>query len=563
MEQLLGRFGLRTKIVATVAVVVAFLLVIVGVSVTRMSAMDEGNRDRYSTNVRAMRLLTEMRSTIYYAQVNELGGVISALTGQENADELRELSGELYGSLDAHVEELVGLVADEDREAVERLTVDYDAMVETQSAMADLYLREGLAAATPVYYDEFIPARKVVEETVDELIEINDARFDAGVRASHDDFETSRLLLLLAAGAAVAGGLGLGWVVAAMVSRSTTRVVGALEAVAAGDLASRVPVVGSDELATISDAVNRTVDRVAGAMVAISQNAGALAGSSEQLSGVAQQLGAAAEETSAQSATASAAARQVSANVSAVAAGAEEMGASIREIAGSATEATRVAGNAVAVAESTTETVSKLGTSSAEIGDVIKVITSIAEQTNLLALNATIEAARAGEAGKGFAVVANEVKELAKQTGEATGEIAGKVSAIQDDARAAAQAITEISSVIGQINEIQASIAAAVEQQTATTVEISRSVGDAADGATEIAGNVAGVAEAAHDTSTGASDTLAAARQLAGMAEELRRLVGQFHLGAADAAGAGAPPSVPGSDPIARTGSFDRVPAGI
>src|ERR1022692_638423 len=151
--------------------------------------------------------------------------------------------------------------------------------------------------------------------------------------------------------------------------------------------------------------------------------------------------------------------------------------------------------------------VAKLGESSAEIGQVIKVITSIAQQTNLLALNATIEAARAGEAGKGFAVVANEVKELAKQTAKATEDISRKITAIQTAAQGAVESIGTISSVITQINDISSSIATAVEEQSATTNEMTRNVKDAARGSGDITGRITAMAQAAESTSQGASDT--------------------------------------------------------
>ena len=257
----------------------------------------------------------------------------------------------------------------------------------------------------------------------------------------------------------------------------------------------------------------------------VSDNAQTLSSASEELTANSQQMVANAEETCAQAGVVAAAAQQVSTNVQTVAAGTEQMSASIREIAKNAQEAAKVASVGVRAADSATETVSKLGLSSAEIGKVIKTITSIARQTNLLALNATIEAARAGEAGKGFAVVANEVKELAKETAKATEDISQKIETIQADTKHAVAAISEINGVINKINDYQNTIASAVEEQTATTNEISRNVSQAAKGSTEIASNISGVAQAARDTTLGAVDTEKASVELAKMAATLQRTV--------------------------------------
>jgi methyl-accepting chemotaxis protein len=206
------------------------------------------------------------------------------------------------------------------------------------------------------------------------------------------------------------------------------------------------------------------------------------------------------------------------------------MTSTIQSIAGNAHEAATVASRAVEIARAANATVAKLGDSSAEIGEVIKVITSIAQQTNLLALNATIEAARAGEAGKGFAVVANEVKELAKQTAKATEDISQKIATIQQDTKGAVEAIGSITGVIAQVNEISGTIATSVEEQSATTNEMTRNVADAAKGAGEISRNIEGVAQAAQGTSNSAQESQKAADELAQMAEQLRGLVGQFKI---------------------------------
>jgi methyl-accepting chemotaxis protein len=314
------------------------------------------------------------------------------------------------------------------------------------------------------------------------------------------------------------------------VTRPVQEAAQVLEKVARQNLRVEVSGAYAGDHAAIKDSINTMVRDLRGSIGQIGQNAQSLGSASTQLTGISQQMAANAEETAAQTGVVSAASEQVSRNLTVVATSSEEMLASIREIAKSANEAARMAKNAVTFAESTNHTVQKLGESSIEIGNVIKVITSIAEQTNLLALNATIEAARAGDAGKGFAVVANEVKELAKQTAQATEDISRRIEAIQGETKGAVQAIREIAGIITQIDDVSNTIASAVEEQTATTNEIGRNITEAARGSAEIARNVSSVADAAQSAAKGASDTQLAARALTDMAARLQGLVGGFEI---------------------------------
>ena len=301
-----------------------------------------------------------------------------------------------------------------------------------------------------------------------------------------------------------------------------------VSAAATGDLTREVPIKGDDAIGRIGEGLDKFLRDLRPSIEAIDRNAQTLGAASEGLSTVSQRMSANAEQTSAQANLVSMAAEQVSRNVQTVVTGVEEMGISIAEIAKNATEAAKVATIAVSVAERTNATVANLGESSAEIGKVIKVITAIAGQTNLLALNAAIEAARAGEAGKGFAVVANEVKELARETAKATDDISQKIEAIQRDTRGAVEAIGQIVDIIDTINDIQGTIARAVEEQTATTNEIGRNVAEAAKGSSEIALNITAVAQAALGTTEGAGNARQAAADLARMASELQKLVSLF-----------------------------------
>ena len=355
---------------------------------------------------------------------------------------------------------------------------------------------------------------------------------DAATARKETRSAAGRVLNLLIAFVAIVGVavIALGIWLSGRLVRRLNATVAVLDAVADGDLRQRADDSGGDEIGRMALAVNRAADGIRQIVAALGDGARTLGTSTESLTGLSSRISASARTAAERANAVSDDAGAVSRYVQTVAAGSGEMDASIRDIAQSANDAARVASDAVGVAESTNRAVSKLGDSSAEIGNVVKVITSIAEQTNLLALNATIEAARAGEAGKGFAVVASEVKDLAQETARATEDIAQRVGAIQSDTATAVEAIGEIGRVISRINEYQLTIASAVEEQTSTTNEMSRSVNDAANGAASIASNIAGVADAADTTTATLAESDRTVNELAGLAREFQAAVGRFRI---------------------------------
>jgi methyl-accepting chemotaxis protein len=426
----------------------------------------------------------------------------------------------------------VRLTRDQRTQLTEATTL-FDQFMELDRQIADAY-RSGDAAraraAHGLVANEEIEIFNRIAADLDEVVASVDA--DAGRATADAEAAAGRAVAaILVAGIAA---LVIGALLAMLLIRSIIRPLRALNhrlaeiADGDGDLTQRIHDRARDEVAEAASGFNRFAERMQRLVADVAAGARGVADSADRLQAVSVQLAQGAEETSAQAGVVSTSAEEVSAIVSTMAASAEQMTASIAEISRSASQASEVAQSGVQASRAANATIARLGASSDEIQSVVKLITAIAQQTNLLALNATIEAARAGEAGKGFAVVAGEVKDLAQQTADATESIARQIDAIRTGSDQAVQAIGRIGGVVTEISDLQLAIASAIEEQTATTSEMSRNVGETASGAGEIASNINGVAQTAEETSAAAQSTSATAADLTRASAHLRELVSSF-----------------------------------
>ncbi|WP_432503200.1 methyl-accepting chemotaxis protein [Kineococcus arenarius] len=520
--------GVATKILTAVGLtaLVAVVVGLVGVSAVRSGA--QATADMHDKNVKGVQLAQEMRfqmMNVRFASTSRSG----AATPEDRA-KFTTVRDDARAALAAAGEDYLALVEGSSEQAA---TVT--GVLEGLDTYFDLAVQmDALAAAgdeaefNRVRSEEIAPLTTQMVASLDELQQGEVAQAEANAAQAAQAYGRTRTLLL----AVLAAGLVAALAAAVAAARSVTRPLGQVRAVAGrlaeGDLTRDSGVRQGDEVGQTAAALDSALASLRSVMATVVTSADAVATSAQQVTTSSAQISASAEETSAQAGVVAAAAGEVSRSVQTVAAGADEMGLSIREISANANDAAVVAGEAVNVVQTTTATVAKLGASSREIGEVVKVITGIAEQTNLLALNATIEAARAGELGKGFAVVAGEVKELAQGTARATEDIARRVEAIQSDTGGAVQAIERISTIIEQISGYQTTIASAVEEQTAATQEMSRSVAEAAGGSGEIAANISGVSAAAESTAHVLERTRSAVDDLSRQAGDLRAAVGRF-----------------------------------
>ncbi len=418
---------------------------------------------------------------------------------------------------------------------------------------------QSMQKANDIYANETLPALKQTQGLLHRV------RDEAGEHIMSDQqmltaAVKTRGIVILFSTIAIAAGTLLAFVMAKGIIGPLKKSVTLVQTVAKGDLTQTIDVNQEDEIGVLAQSMRMMTENLRKILLDVSTGVQTLSSSSTELSAISQQMASnseqsagytanvatAAEEMSANMNSVAAAAEQASQNVGIVASAAEEMSSTIQEIAQNTEKGRTISLKAVTQTTSASQKMEQLGSAAQQVGKVTETITEISEQTNLLALNATIEAARAGEAGKGFAVVANEIKELARQTAEATMQIRQQIEGIQNSTLGTVTEIQQVTTTINEVNEVVGNIASAIEEQSIATREIAGNVAQASQGIQEVTQNVAQASTVSGDISKEISQVNASAQEitnagnqvqmsaeeLSSLSERLKEIVEQFKLNA-------------------------------
>ena len=524
---------LRTKVLLPVVVAAVGAVVLSWTGISALRATSRSATEIYAHAAVPLADLAQIRDGEGDARVQVRDYVLGA--PGSGRDSLR---GGIQDTDKAIDESLAGYAADHggvldaDRAA---LVKQVQAGIATWRQVRDSQIlpaadRNDMAAVADALSGALSKADDAFAGPLDSLFTAETAAAAAQAATARQDASTQQSVMIWVTIVALILAVLIGLVVVRAITAPVLRVKAVLVGLASGDLTGEAYVDSRDEIGQMASALAMAGASLRDTIATMDRSAVRLTDAADHLSAGNGRIGQQVSESATQATLVAAAADTVSANTHALADSAGQMQVAIAEIANNAEQASQVAGEAMTTVQSATATIDELGRSSAGIGEILKVISAIAQQTNLLALNATIEAARAGEAGKGFAVVAHEVKELAAQTASATGDIARRAEAIQTSGAQANTTVSGVRQIIERINEFQATIAAAVEQQSATTAEMQRNVNEAAASSTEIAANVSTMAASAQASKNGVDGSQETVATLTELAVELRQQVGRFRF---------------------------------
>jgi methyl-accepting chemotaxis protein len=536
--------SLAKKLTAGFGVVLALMAAI---SITCLSS---SNKTLH--NVERVAFANELKSTMLHLEIDHLKFISKAQNFFTNPsatkmevktdDHKCRLGQWLYGeSRQKAINELPQLAS-----ILQKLEQPHANLHNSVREINELVSRNGreqaINQAQSIFKSKTEPALVHVQEAIAEVTDaLNNYSGQMEKNLYKDASSMKFRVMAFSIGALLAGIVIAGFLIR-LISGAVHEIIETTDKLTDGNLTVRSNISSKDEIGMLAQSTNKLAEqfdinltKVRGSSSTIGAScsilnslSGDMSASAENMSGNALTVSTAAEEMNANMSAIAAASEQTSVNVNQVAAGAEEMTATIAEIADNSEEAIKMTEESVTEASSAEESVRGLGTAADEISKVTETINEIADQTNLLALNATIEAARAGEAGKGFAVVANEIKDLAKQTTEATQEIKSRVEGVQVSSDQTITVINKITSTIKRTSELVTTMAIAIQEQAAASREISDNVNQASIGIQEVNENIAQASTVNGEVAQDISRIKTEADEVAAHSSDIRELAAEM-----------------------------------
>jgi methyl-accepting chemotaxis protein len=556
--------SIRTKLFTCFGTLVTFMVISALLSGSAFTLIEK-NQEKLNRSV-ALSKECSQRITDHYIWVTRVYSSIlddeKKEVGVETNDHLCRLGKWLYGKertdLEKEIPEVMEMLKsiEEPHRLLHLSAIKIDTLLKGKSEESH---HDILTEAGKILDNETFPVLKSVENSMHEILAVLQERQDAMGKTISQAIGTKRNMGMIIAFSMVVLAVLIGY----FMSRSIIATLGALKEfsgkIASGDLTAKLFHTSGDEFGQLADSLRQTAIAISRIISSVISEVGRLTSFSKDLFTVSDQLAGGASGMSERASTVAAAAETMSrnmktvagvteessSNITIVAAATEEITSSVKNISDRLENARTITYSAVAKAREASKKVTDLGSAASEISNVTEAITEISEQTNLLALNATIEAARAGEAGKGFAVVANEIKELAKQTAQATRDIKDKVQGIQTGTEGTSLEIKEISEVIHQVNDIVSSISSSMDEQAKATSEIAGNVARASLGMKEvnenvvkcaqvsskIAEDITDVSQIAEDIKKGSGDVNGKAEDVSLSASAAKETAGIFRIG--------------------------------
>ncbi|MDD2468499.1 MAG: methyl-accepting chemotaxis protein, partial [Desulfobulbus sp.] len=492
---------LGTKMGLGFAIPLTIMMIVLAVVYARITIMEKNALLVKEESMVFMGVARQMKLDV--VQIQQWLSDISATRGQDGLNDGFDQAQKSYDSFMSGVAKFKSMYQKENfADGLEQVAEVEKALVvyhKTGKEMAKAYIDGGPESGNKLMAS-FDEASENMTKILTPFVESQEAELAEAMSSIVSSADSIRSFALVAGLFTFIAGVMIAYLITRSITGPVQKIVDYIDKVAKRDFTSTLIIDQKDEVGKMSMALSNTVSELGGMIKDIITGVNTLSSSSTELAAISTQLSStsasaserannvasASEEMSVNMSSVSAAMEQSASNVGMVATAAEEMSTTVREIAENASKAKTISENAVVQSQESARKVTELGAAANKIGKITEVITEISEQTNLLALNATIEAARAGEAGKGFAVVANEIKELAKQTAAATVDIKVQIEGMQGTTNSTISDIKTISEVINEINYFITTIATAVEQQSAATLEISENVSQAAAGIIEV-----------------------------------------------------------------------------